>query len=118
QDQWQANVNIILWLQWLESQNIFLNDAHLVSAQQKLELWHKDVVTPLRNLRRQMKTLKIADDIERLRQTVKHTELMAEKDELDWLGETAQPLCVTRSKTSPSRNPPYSPRPNTRLNLT
>lgn len=87
QDDFQVNINILLWCCWLEVHGIHLTAMRLEQACQRIDSWDQTVVAPLRHLRRDIKQRYLANDpqIEACRQTIKTAELAAEKVELDWL---------------------------------
>ena len=87
QDDFQVNINILLWCCWLEVHGIRLSVMRLEQACQRVDSWDQTVVAPLRHLRRDIKQRYLANDpqIESCRQTIKSAELAAEKVELDWL---------------------------------
>ena len=87
QDDFQVNVNILLWCCWLEVRSIRLTPMRLEQACQRIDSWDQTVVAPLRQLRRDINQRYAANDqqVEACRQTIKSAELAAEKVELDWL---------------------------------
>lgn len=87
QDDFQVNVNILLWCCWLEVHGIRLTAMRLEQACQGIDSWDQTVVVPLRHLRRDIKQRYPANDqqVEACRQAIKSAELAAEKVELDWL---------------------------------
>ncbi|ARU28817.1 TIGR02444 family protein [Cellvibrio sp. PSBB006] len=87
QDDFQVNVNILLWCCWLEVRSIRLTPMRLEQACQRIDSWDQSVVAPLRHLRRDIKQHYLANDpqVEACRQAIKSAELAAEKVELDWL---------------------------------
>ncbi len=87
QDQWGADVCLLLWCLWLERQDVRLDSERLQEVHARFQPWRQQVVEPLRQLRRQLKhNYGTADgDIEALRQQVKQVELHSEKLLLQWL---------------------------------
>jgi uncharacterized protein (TIGR02444 family) len=106
QDQWGANVNVVLWLCWLADRGVPVDQQQLDLALQKLASWHDDVVAPLRQLRRLIKQRypHNPDGINDVRMTVKKAELAAEKVELDWLEEFASGWKITKVNLSRADN--------------
>jgi len=51
QNQYGVNVNVLLWCDWLESQNIALTEKLLSSALAGIEAWDDNVVKALRDVR-------------------------------------------------------------------
>lgn len=81
QDQWDADVNIMLWLRWLETEGMPINATRIRLAETHINGWQKDAVLPLRELRRRIKQrYGIADQaVEAARQAVKAAELQSER---------------------------------------
>ena len=96
QDDFQVNVNILLWCCWLEVRGIRLTPMRLEQACQRIDSWDQTVVAPLRHLRRDIKQHYLANDpqVEACRQAIKSAELAAEKVELDWLETLADDWLV------------------------
>lgn len=92
QDEYEVNVNVLLWCLWLEQRGITLDAARLRSAQKRIRDWDEYYVVPLRQLRRRMKVeFGTADaDIELVRQQIKQAELLAEKQLQSLLETLAQ----------------------------
>jgi len=101
QDDWQAEVGLLLWLAWLESLGHQLNTEQLRWAQAQTAPWRTQVLEPLRQLRRQIKSEypKRSETIEACRQAIKSAELRAEQHCLetlatltdDWFGSSPKP---------------------------
>lgn len=81
QDQWDADVNIMLWLRWLETEGMPINATRIRLAETHIHGWQKDAVLPLRQLRRRLKQrYGLADKaMEAVRRTVKLAELQSER---------------------------------------
>jgi uncharacterized protein (TIGR02444 family) len=54
QDQWDVNVNPLLWLLWLEDRGVSVDTALLSRAEEAIADWDKTLVQALRQLRRQV----------------------------------------------------------------
>jgi uncharacterized protein (TIGR02444 family) len=52
QDHWQANINLILWLVWLEQRNQPVDSDLIVQAEAAIAPWSEQTLQPLRALRR------------------------------------------------------------------
>lgn len=52
QDHWQANINLILWLVWLEQRNQPVDSDLIVQAEAAIVPWSEQTLQPLRALRR------------------------------------------------------------------
>jgi uncharacterized protein (TIGR02444 family) len=86
QDQWQANVNLMLWLVWLEQRNQSAEREVITQAEAAIAPWHAQTLQPLRELRRHLGSQRSTpnhDDNcpakEELYQQLKAAELLAEK---------------------------------------
>ncbi len=81
QDQWDADVNIMLWLRWLETEGMPINATRIRLAETHINGWQKEAVLPLRLLRRHIKKrYGIANKgVESVRQAIKAAELQAER---------------------------------------
>jgi uncharacterized protein (TIGR02444 family) len=87
QDAYDVNVNLVLWCLWLEARQIVLTPERLTAAIAAIERWDRDCVQVLRQLRRKMK-MEFAQDlavVASVREQIKQTELLAEKQEHLWL---------------------------------
>lgn len=73
-----ANVNILLWAAWLETQAIALTPDLLRSAESTIAAWDRQVVQVLRELRQRLKGDE-AELAKELRISVKAAELLAER---------------------------------------
>lgn len=85
QDQWGVNVNLLLWLLWLEARGVHVDAALLASAEEAIADWDKVLVQALRQLRRQVNDRVHAKDVEKITalddcyQAIKMAELQAER---------------------------------------
>lgn len=81
QDGWGADVNLLLWLCWLEGEGLLINETRLRLAQAYIAPWRTEVVEPLRRMRRHIKRQYGTRDpaIEASRQAIKAAELKAER---------------------------------------
>ncbi len=90
QDDYGANVSIILFISWCSAQGIRIDDQLLTRVEQSVGVWNRDVVTPLRGIRRELKldsngiTQKTVPDF---REKLKALELEAEYLELNALAD-------------------------------
>jgi len=91
QDNYGANVNLLLWCIWLEQQQIALTTERLQQAHLRVDSWEQDYVIPLRALRIKLKKQFGTHDtaLEALREHIKHAELLAEKQMQVWLESLA-----------------------------
>jgi len=82
-----VNVNLLLWSLWLEGENKLLTNYGLKVAFDTVNLWDANYVQPLRNLRRKMKRefAEHTEQIAAVREQIKVAELLAEKQEQQWL---------------------------------
>ena len=94
QDRYKANVNVLLWSIWLERQQVRLTSDRLAAALELIQQWDVDYVQVLRELRRKIKSrLDFAQNlgfIVSVREKIKQAELLAEKQEQEWLEQVAQ----------------------------
>ncbi|MDQ2076118.1 TIGR02444 family protein [Marinimicrobium sp. ABcell2] len=81
QNQWRADVNILFWLRWLETESMAINSTRIQLAEAHIATWNKDAVLPLRKLRMEMKQHYGVSDkaIEDTREAIKAAELQAER---------------------------------------
>jgi uncharacterized protein (TIGR02444 family) len=83
QDEYQANVCLMIGLHWLDVRVQRITDEQLFALNDYIKNWMDDVVMPLRSLRRELKIpFKnfAQDDVqEQLRTVIKQAELLAEK---------------------------------------
>jgi uncharacterized protein (TIGR02444 family) len=105
QDQWQANVNLMLWLVWLEHHGQLVDSATVERAQAAIAIWNQSTSQPLRALRRQLgdqltaNAKQQAEHKTTLYQQLKGAELLAEQVEQDLLANLVT-LPLTGSHTS------------------
>lgn len=55
QDQWGANVNLLLWLVWCEQRGRRVDAPTLMRAEAAIDEWNNTIVGPLRHLRRTLR---------------------------------------------------------------
>jgi uncharacterized protein (TIGR02444 family) len=81
QDSYGADVNLLLWCQWLEQQHKRLTSERLQMAIMYIAPWKTQTVLPLRDLRRELKNRYGTSNLamEKLRQTIKQAEVQAEQ---------------------------------------
>ncbi|WP_347330035.1 TIGR02444 family protein [Marinimicrobium locisalis] len=81
QDDWGADVNLLLWLCWLEQEGLVLNETRLHLADASIAPWRRDVIVPLRRVRQHIKREYGTQDstVEASRQAIKSAELKAEQ---------------------------------------
>lgn len=82
QDQFSADINMILACLWLASTRCQLTQAQCQRLQQASLGWQQDCVTPIRHVRRK---LRHRDDAQAMYQRVKELELEAERWQQDLL---------------------------------
>ena len=88
QDDYGADVSIILFISWCSSQGIRIDAQLLTRVEQSIGVWNRDMVVPLREMRRELTlnsggmTRKTVSDF---REKLKALELEAEHLELDTL---------------------------------
>lgn len=78
QDQFGADINIILACCWLAAQGRLLSRDVLAQAQRQTQAWRRECVQPLRSVRRYLKAV---EGQEVLREQVKGLELEAEREQ-------------------------------------
>ncbi|WP_020207505.1 TIGR02444 family protein [Gilvimarinus chinensis] len=91
QDDWQANVPLLLFYQWLDSTGRALTESQAKQAEQQARHWQSNIITPLRTARR---ALKITPYKGELRQHIKDSELEAEQQLLQQLEGLAPKPCA------------------------
>ena len=92
QDEMGLDINLILYASWLESLGLTLTRNHLAELESRIERWQREVVIPLRAVRRQLKGI---SDVDVLRDRVKGIELDCEKHQQHMMWEyfnTSEPL--------------------------
>ncbi len=92
QDECGLDVNVLLYAAWLGGQGIALTEAHCGAVLQATEEWRSSVVTPLRELRRQLRGI---DAAEAVRERVKGLELESEAEVQRLLYESYCAACLT-----------------------
>lgn len=77
----QADINILLWLCWLETKSIPVDHKQIQQAEAHIARWNQEAVWPLRALRTEMKQRYGTSDvaIEATRSAIKKAELQAER---------------------------------------
>ncbi|RTL66206.1 MAG: TIGR02444 family protein [Hyphomicrobiales bacterium] len=94
QDGWGADVNVVLFVLWHGANHHRLEKRNVEIIDQRIEPWRRQVVRPLRAVRRAMKDAPEAwlqPETEHLRNDIKRRELEAERLQQTML-ETAFPL--------------------------
>lgn len=92
QDEFELDVNILLWCGWSAERYREISDLVLKKAIDLTARWTRDVTGPIRAARRALKTppqRASADAATSLRETVKSAELAAEKIEQEMLARLA-----------------------------
>ncbi len=92
QDQLGLDINLILYASWLASLGLKLTSGHLAGLESCIGRWRREVVIPLRAVRRELKGIA---DVAVLRDQVKDIELSCEKRQQKMMWEyfnTAEPL--------------------------
>lgn len=87
QDDFAANVNLVLFGLWLGTQGKMLTEAGAHGCRACVSEWHANVVVPMRGVRRWMKTCPVEDSVarNRLRAAIQKEEIEAERMEHDML---------------------------------
>lgn len=105
QDQYGANVNLLLWCCWLESRGIELTSAGLERAKHAIEQWDADIVKPLRRARRLVKEGALLNNTTRLlKASIQEAELLAELHEQDLLFGVTETLNARDEEQIPGAN--------------
>ncbi|MGA9659362.1 MAG: TIGR02444 family protein [Asticcacaulis sp.] len=89
QDEDGQNVPLLLWAAWLASEGVVLDESLAGEAVGMTRIWSESLISPLRQVRRRLKTELTADDEDArlpLRQKIKGLELEAERTLLQILG--------------------------------
>lgn len=76
QDEMGLDINLILYASWLASRGLKLTNSHLAGLNAHIGRWQREVVIPLRAVRRELRGIADAD---LLRDAVKAIELDSEK---------------------------------------
>jgi uncharacterized protein (TIGR02444 family) len=110
QDQWQANVNLMLWLVWLEQRNQSVEGDVITQAEAAIAPWHTQTLQPLRELRRHLGSQRSTPNHDNscpvkdeLYQQLKAAELLAEKIQQRTLVELSSQLSFSPAER-PGRN--------------
>lgn len=88
QDQWQLDIPMLFYCAWMGARGQRLAADDIAAADHGVALWRSEVIRPLREIRRRMKTGPHPapnDETEALRAKVKAAELQSEQLELRWL---------------------------------
>jgi uncharacterized protein (TIGR02444 family) len=80
QEEFAADVNLVLFCAWMGSRGCAMSEADIAAAIKSVEEWHDTVVRPLRTVRQQVKTLS-RSEFEGFRTRVKGIEFEAEQIE-------------------------------------
>lgn len=96
QNGFQCDVNMLLLICWLNHKNKKADDVNFISSATRLsQEWQQGVIEPLRNVRKQITTLK-GIDAKKIKKSLLKSELEAEKSEqsalIDALCENAGAL--------------------------
>lgn len=86
QDNHAVNIPVLLFARWLEARQQALDLPAVLAC---VTHWDSHYVQVLRGLRRQMKR-DYGGSVELLREQIKRVELLAERQELDWLEQLAR----------------------------
>ena len=78
QDDYNLNVNFLLYCCWMATQSIKISEAELLQQIKELRYWDHEVVLPLRQARRALGKIRSAE-VNDLKEKVKACELDAEK---------------------------------------
>jgi len=102
QDKFGLNVNLLLFCAWLGHRGIVLTRENLEAASHSIASWHDHVVSPLRDVRRQMKSYH--EDVSALRAQVQRVEIEAEQIEQAMLFDYAQRITFRSGNDAVARN--------------
>jgi len=80
QDDFDVDVNLLLYAAWLAHREQCLGDEHLRAVDGQVAAWREGVIKPLRRLRRELRPLAPAAAI---REEIKALELRAERHQQD-----------------------------------
>ena len=93
QDEFDFDVNLILWCFWAGRWYPSLSEDQTTELLRSTQTWHKRVTVPLRSLRRDMKDMKdilTKKGCKSVRRDVKNLELETERLEQDFLAEATK----------------------------
>jgi uncharacterized protein (TIGR02444 family) len=65
QDQYAIDVDLLLWVIWQASREVVVDAATLAQADRLIAPWREHCVAPMRQLRRQLKTMDTSGDLYR-----------------------------------------------------
>lgn len=88
QDTFNVDISQLLWAAWAAANGHVVDNAALAEAEILIATWRKEIIKPLRNLRRQLKhgpRPAPSNTSNALRNKIKEAELMSEKIELETL---------------------------------
>lgn len=79
QDEYGVNVNLLIWMCWLEKNGKRIDEAGITAAEAVIQSLHKDFVLPLRVLRKNPQLRQQSEMTGRLKEAIQHAELAAEQ---------------------------------------
>jgi uncharacterized protein (TIGR02444 family) len=82
QDEFDIDVNVLLYVSWMASRNHKMTHTHLAELEICIQQWRQRVVIPLRSLRRQLKDY---PDAATVREGIKALELQSERQQQDMM---------------------------------
>lgn len=92
-----ADVCLLLCATWLQARSIGVQDDRIEALRTCAEPWQRDVVSPLRSLRKQWREAALADEhLAALREQLKKLELTAERSLLERLQNCASQWPASR----------------------
>jgi uncharacterized protein (TIGR02444 family) len=97
QDDYDMDVNLLLYATWLASRGSKLTAEHLQQLDSLLSPWREEVIKPLRTLRQEMKGIEQA---QASREDVKVLELSAEQQEQEMIFKFFSAAAVLPQSTS------------------
>ena len=103
QDHCRGDVPIILFISWCSMRGVLVDHQLLAQVEQTVSVWHRDVVAPLRGLRRELKrdSKGIAQEtVFAFREKLKTLELEAEHLELNALATLSYDKTVSAVSVS------------------
>jgi uncharacterized protein (TIGR02444 family) len=107
QEVWHADVPVLLFVLWRGRQGCELSRADVQKIVDAVTVWQREVITPIRQLRRQLRDVdllvpELVVGMQAIRKELQETELGAERRELEYLatievGATHEPGAATIS---------------------
>lgn len=97
QDNAQVDVNVLLFAAWAASHGLALAGSDIQAAKSSIDLWHTEIVRPLRVVRKRLKQGPApapSDSTSELRKKIQSVEIAAELIELDELEAFSRRLKV------------------------